>query len=125
MIRLASLVLCLALVAGCAPSASAPDAVPASLRPNPNGVNLTVLANGKLFVGREVVSLEQLNAHLDRVQASAGTVWYHRQNPEQEPPPIADQVIQAIIARRLAVSFSTRPDFSDYVDDEGVSHPRS
>jgi hypothetical protein len=34
-------------------------------------------------------------------------------------------VIQLIIKHQLPVSMSTEPDFSDYVDDKGVSRPRT
>jgi hypothetical protein len=51
-------------------------------------------------------------------------VWYHRENPAGEPPPQGTAVIQLIIKHRLPVSMSTKPDFSDYVDDKGVSRPR-
>lgn len=41
-----------------------------------------------------------------------------------EPPPPGTAVIQLIIKHQLPVSMSTKPDFSDYVDDKGVSRPR-
>ena len=42
----------------------------------------------------------------------------------QAPPPQGQAVIQLIIKHQLPVSMSTKPDFSDYVDDKGVSRPR-
>jgi hypothetical protein len=51
-------------------------------------------------------------------------VWYHRENPASEPPSQGQAVIQLIIKHQLPVSMSTKPDFSDYVDDKGVSRPR-
>jgi hypothetical protein len=63
--------------------------------------------------------------HLKKLKADNGAVWYHRQKPAREPPPQGTAVIQLIIKHQLPVSMSTRPDFSDYVDEKGVSRPRS
>lgn len=107
------------------PSAGSQSRSVAATWTNPNGINLSVMANGEVRVGSESVTLEQLGERLDAVKSSGGSVWYYREHPDQEPPPVADQVVKAIIDRRLPVSFSTQPDFSDAVDEHGVSHPRS
>jgi hypothetical protein len=33
-------------------------------------------------------------------------------------------VLRLVMGHRLPVSFSSKPDFSDYVDEAGASHPR-
>jgi hypothetical protein len=55
--------------------------------------------------------------------AANGSVWYHREHPDSEPPP-QGPVVQLIIKHRLAVSLSSRPDLSDRADGSGVSRPR-
>jgi hypothetical protein len=63
---------------------------------------------------------EALRAHAAR----SGVVWYYRENPHAEPHPNADIVVQTIIRHRLPVSMSTKPDFSDALDENRVSRPR-
>ena len=48
-----------------------------------------------------------------------GVVWYYREAPEQEPPPIATEVIQAVIDLRLPFRLSSRPDYSDSIGLDG------
>ncbi|MFA7006063.1 MAG: hypothetical protein WC429_18610, partial [Verrucomicrobiia bacterium] len=42
-----------------------------------------------------------------------------------EPPPIWKDVMDVVAKHRLPISMSSKPDFSDFVDEKGVSHPRS
>jgi hypothetical protein len=51
-------------------------------------------------------------------------VWYYREGAGAELPPEAKQVMKLVVDNKLPVSLCTKPDFSDYVDGKGVSHPR-
>jgi hypothetical protein len=85
---------------------------------------VAVFASGAIQLDGRPTTLPALDEELGKLKADKGVVWYHRQNPASEPPPQGTAVIQMIIKHRLPVSMSTKPDFSDYVDDKGVSRPR-
>lgn len=85
---------------------------------------VTVLASGVLLLDGQPITLSALDERLKALKAANGAVWYHRQNPAAEPPPQGMAVVQLIVKHQLPVSMSARPDFSDYVDKDGVSRPR-
>jgi hypothetical protein len=85
---------------------------------------VTVLASGVLLLDGQPTTLPALDERLKALKAANGAVWYHRQNPAAEPPPQGTAAVQLIIKHQLPVSMSARPDFSDYVDKDGVSRPR-
>jgi len=87
-------------------------------------VKISVLSNGDLLEDGQKVTIDQLAASLQKVKAANGKVWYYREAAGQEPPAIALQVMKALVDNRLPVSLSTKPDFSDYVDEKGQSHQR-
>ena len=60
-------------------------------------------------------TVESLRAALKQTAETHGTVWYYREAGQQEPPPVAMQVMQAIVEARLPVRLSSRPDYSDSV----------
>ena len=86
---------------------------------------VAVFSSGAVQLDGRPTTLPALDAELGKLKADKGVVWYHRQNPASEPPPQGTAVIQLIIKHQLPVSMSTKPDFSDYVDEKGVSRPRS
>jgi hypothetical protein len=85
---------------------------------------ITVFSSGAVQLDGRPTTLPALDEDLRKLKADGGVVWYHRENPASEPPPQGTAVIQLIIKHRLPVSMSARPDFSDYVDEQGVSRPR-
>jgi hypothetical protein len=85
---------------------------------------VAVFSSGAVQLDGRPTTLPVLDDELKKLKADSGVVWYHRQNPASEPPPQGTAVIQLIIKHQLPVSMSTKPDFSDYVDDKGVSRPR-
>jgi hypothetical protein len=86
---------------------------------------VTVLTSGTVLLDGRPTTMQALEERFKALKASNGAVWYHRENPASEPPPQGTAVVQLIIRYQLPVSMSSRPDFSDYVDQSGVSHPRS
>jgi hypothetical protein len=85
---------------------------------------IIVLASGAVLLDGAPTTLPALDARLQSLKAAGGVVWYHRENPASEPPPQGNAVVKMIIKHQLPVSMSARPDFSDWVDGKGVSHPR-
>jgi hypothetical protein len=88
-------------------------------------LKVTVLADGNILVEGRRASLMELDAALARTKEANGQVWYHREAAGSDAPTTAKEVIQRIVALKLPVSLSSKPDFSDWVDAKGVSHPRS
>lgn len=87
-------------------------------------LQITIQESGGVLLGGIAVIPSELIAALDEIKEKNGTVWYYRENPATEPPPSATQIIQMIIDRKLPIIMSTKPDFSDYVDENGNVHPR-
>ncbi len=83
----------------------------------PTGVvRVKVLKDGALVANDRTVTLEELGV----VLADAGTkkhkVWYYREEPESEPPPICKQVIDLIGKNKLPIRLSREPDYVDCFD---------
>jgi len=87
-------------------------------------LKVSVLVSGAVLLDGEPTSLEELGARLDRLKADQPVVWYYREAAGGEPPPEAMQVMKLVVDKRLPISLCSKPDFSDYVDRKGVSHPR-
>jgi hypothetical protein len=82
-------------------------------------VKIAVLADGRLTVDGSAATVESLRASLKHTTETHGIVWYYREAGQQEPPPIAMQVMQAIVEARLPVRLSSRPDYSDAIGPDG------
>ena len=85
---------------------------------------VSVLADGKLLLNGSVATLQSLSTEFERLKSSGGAVWYYRENPQGEPPSEAIEVVKLVVRNQLPVSMSSKPDFSDVVDEHGVSRPR-
>ena len=83
-----------------------------------------VLANGNLFLDGMPATLDAIDGRFAELAKAKGGVWYYREALQAEPPPIASKVVKLAIKHRLPILISSKPDFSDSVDDKGVSHPR-
>jgi hypothetical protein len=87
-------------------------------------LRISALASGRLLMNGKETSLSEIKKALGKAKDDRGPVWYYRENPQSEPPPQAMEVVKLIIANNLPVSFSSKPDFSDYIDEKGQSQPR-
>src|SRR5260370_23491348 len=83
-----------------------------------------MLASVAILQDGQTGELEQLDAALERAKQDHGQVWYYREATGAAPP-TGLAVIQPVVQRKLPISLSTKPDFSDWVDGQGVSHPRA
>ena len=86
-------------------------------------IKVKVMAGGDITADGQPVTLEQLGAKLTALKQASGVVWYHRENPGDEPHPNAMKVIELVAEKQLPVKLSAKPDFSDSVDDKGLSRP--
>jgi len=87
-------------------------------------LKVSVLVSGAVFLDGERISIEALQARIESLKADRPVVWYYREAAEGEPPAEVMQVMKLVTENRLAISLSSKGDFSDYVDLKGRSHPR-
>jgi hypothetical protein len=85
-------------------------------------LKISVLSSGNLLLNGKPSKLEIIESKFKKHKNAS--VWYYRENSSQEPPPISAQVIKLVIDNKLSISLSTKPDFSDYVNENGISQPR-
>jgi hypothetical protein len=58
------------------------------------------------------------------VKAKNGGVFYYRQGSSEQPTPEQLAIFKLVMAAKAPISLSTKADFSDYVGQDGKSHPR-
>jgi hypothetical protein len=86
-------------------------------------VKIKVTGGGDITSDGEPVTLEQLATKLAELRQAGGEVWYHRKTPSGEPHESAMKVIALVVDNKLPIKLSAKADFSDALDDKGVSHP--
>ncbi len=87
-------------------------------------VKVSVLNTGKILIDGTESTLSQIEQHLKTLKTEDGVVWYYRETGQEEAPQDAMQVIQIIVENGLPISLSSNADFSDYIGEDGLSHPR-
>ncbi len=87
-------------------------------------LRVSVFISGEIRTNGKVASLQQLNALLAANAQKKGVVWYYREGGQGEPTPEAMEVIKLIIKHKRPISISSKPDFSDTIDQKGNSRPR-
>jgi len=87
-------------------------------------LKISVFQSGKVLLDGEDSSMAQLEESLDQLKKKGGEVWYFREAGQQPAPPIAMQVVRMVVAKRLPITMSSKPDFSDYIGEDGQPHPR-
>jgi hypothetical protein len=92
---------------------------------SPKVLRIAVSADGRVTADGRVLSIDALGPILRDLAKSKGEVWYYREAAQSEPHPNALRVLSLIVDNSLPVSLSTKPDYSDVVDDKGRSVPRT
>lgn len=82
-------------------------------------LKVAVLRDGSISVNGVAATFEQFETSLGNLAESHGSVWYYREAGAEEPHPNATKVIQAVIAHKLPIRLSTKPDYSDAVGPDG------
>lgn len=85
---------------------------------------ISVLVSGKILLDGKEIRLGELKRALEKLKTQRGAVWYYRESAKSKPPGEAVEVFKLIVESKLPLSLSSKSDFSDYIDDEGQSHPR-
>jgi hypothetical protein len=86
-------------------------------RTTPSGsvLKIAVFADGRLAVDGSPASIPSLQTSLRQLSERKGVVWYYREAGRDAPPPIALEVMKAVVEARVPIRLSTRPDYSDSV----------
>jgi biopolymer transport protein ExbD len=87
-------------------------------------LKIAITAGGQISADGRPTTLDALVPMLRELAKNKGEVWYYREAPEADPHPNAMKVLEAIVDQGLPILFSTKPDYSDSVDDKGRSVPR-
>jgi biopolymer transport protein ExbD len=90
---------------------------------NMNTLKIKVAAGGEITVDGQVASLDQTSAKLVDLKKASGMVLYHRENSQAEPHPNAMKVMKLVADKQLSIRLCAKADFSDSVDEKGVSRP--
>jgi hypothetical protein len=76
-------------------------------------LKIAVLSDGRLMVEGQPSTIPQLREALQKLSKEHGAVWYYRQDGLHDPPPIVKDVLKEVVALRLPIRLSTKPDYSD------------
>ncbi len=87
-------------------------------------VEISVLMSGQILIDGIASTIDQVDERLTQLKSEGGTVWYYREAGQQEPPPEAMQIIKMVVENELPISLSSKPDFSDYIGEDGQPRPR-
>ncbi len=87
-------------------------------------IKISVLSSGEILLDGKAARLSAIQDALEKADRKEDFVLYYREGSGAEPPPQALRVMNLIVTQELPVSFSSRPDFSDYLDQFGQSHAR-
>ena len=85
---------------------------------------LSVLSSGRILVNGRAASAAEVAQALEQTKAKRGSVWFYRESAGVEPASEAVEVFKMIVDHKVPVSLSTKPDFSDFVDEQGIAHPK-
>jgi hypothetical protein len=86
-------------------------------------VKVGALRSGELVLDGKSATLNDLAKILAATRGGL-EVWYYREDAAMEPTEGQMNVLKAIADEQVPISLSSRPDFSDYIDGDGQSHPR-
>jgi|GEM_PF-1163347 hypothetical protein len=90
------------------------------LSPDAPVIKVAVFADGRLTVDGAASTIQSLRESLQRLSEKHGVVWYCREAGQQEPPPIAMDVMKSVVDARLPIRLSSRPDYSDAIGADGT-----
>jgi len=87
-------------------------------------IKIAVMKNGDVYADGRAVGLERLPDLLAEARLRSKAAWFYREDLFGEPSAVAMEVLRLVLDHGLPISLSSKPDFSDYIDPSGVSHPR-
>ncbi len=87
-------------------------------------LKISVLSSGTVVLDGTTIELDRLEEALKNAKDKHTGVWYYCASPAHLPHGAAS-VIDLVIKNKLPISFSSKPDFSDWVDPKDISHPKA
>jgi hypothetical protein len=87
-------------------------------------IKIKVMKNGDVYADGRAVSLDPLSERLAEAKMRSKVAWLYREDLFGEPSVVATEVLRLVMDHGLPISLSSRSDFSDYIDENGISHPR-
>jgi hypothetical protein len=103
------------LLGGCGRQSSSQSQV----APGAPIVKVAVFADGRITADGQPATLDSLRESFKTLAVQKGAVWYYRETGQSEPPPQAIEVMKAVVAARLPIRLSSRPDYSDAIGMDG------
>ena len=92
--------------------------------PKESVLRISVLSSGRILLEGKKVTLAKVKKALAKAQSARSPIWYYRESGKGQPTIEAIEIVKLVVAHKLPISLSSKPDFSDYIDDEGHSRPR-
>ena len=89
------------------------------MAPNAPVIKVTVFADGRITADGNPITIEEIRQSFQKLAEQKGIVWYYREAGQAEPPAQAMQVIKEVIAARLPIRLSSKPDYSDAIGFDG------
>jgi hypothetical protein len=87
-------------------------------------IKIAVMQNGDIYADGRAVALDRLPDLLAEAKMRSKAAWFYREELFGEPSAVAMEVLRLVLDHGLPISLSSKPDFSDYIDPGGASHPR-
>jgi hypothetical protein len=87
-------------------------------------LKISVLKSGEIWADNKTVTLKDLDSLLSENAHKNGVVWYYREAGREEPPAQAMETMELILKYKRPISMSSKPDFSDTINENGASRPR-
>lgn len=122
-------ILLLYLLIGSRGTSYAEEATRANTMQIENIIRIKVFLSGQIVANDKPITLDELKAKFSQLKGKNTAVWYYRESgnivPSPETRDVIRKVMDLIIENKIPVSLSSKPDFSDYIDEKGQSHPRN
>jgi hypothetical protein len=78
-------------------------------------LKVAVFVDGHFTVDGAQSSIPSLRVALHELSKEHGAVGYYRESGQQEPPPVAMEVLNELMTARLPIRLSSKADYSDSV----------
>ena len=82
-------------------------------------LKVSVFRDGRVNINGKELSIDDAVQQIGAASSSDSLVYYYREAGQEEPHPNASKIIASVIDANLAISLSSEPDFSTYVDENG------
>jgi len=89
-----------------------------------NVLKIAVRRDGNLTANGKPTTLAELDFTCRELAKQKGEVLYYREAAKEDPPPMALKVLEIVTRYDLPIRLSSKPDYSDSINDRGESVPR-